>query len=365
MERIGATWTSHGVMDRTLLGDRRDAASSAGPPRAVRRLTSAPCADQRDQHPWRLGRAGDAGSTRRVRPRRRRPWPSAVRPAGRDLFTVAEALLWRRSHPWPVFLAVAAASLQWPPLTNPPIPVCSTPSPAGRPQSQGVTALLVGYAARLPPPLARLRCSFAATSRPTPSDDRARLSPRRGRSAERIACFARAAGRADGRAGGGRAARTSRSPRDAMTWSPMVVQADGEGRCRQTIAVGTLETISAHRPRSPRCGGCWAAPRGRHRGGPAAGPNGRTPPRRGPRCRHGGSRPTCRALAARGRRRAGGLPYRAHVRKHATVVRVALGRGRGGDLTCATDGRARLPAPKVAGLGLVRDASARPSTAGR
>ena len=70
--------------------------------------------DQRDQHPWRLGPRG-----RRWLDRLIVAFVLVVGGLGHaladqpvaTLFPVAEVLplLWRRRHPWPVFLVVAAS----------------------------------------------------------------------------------------------------------------------------------------------------------------------------------------------------------------------------------------------------------------
>ena len=113
-----------------------------------------------DQHPWRLG------------PRGRR-WLDGLLVLGilvlggvghvaagqpvAALFSVVEVvpLLWRRRHPWLVFLAVAAASaLQAVALEEPIVgqlafPVAVYSVARWAPRWQGVTALLVGYAGAL------------------------------------------------------------------------------------------------------------------------------------------------------------------------------------------------------------------------
>jgi signal transduction histidine kinase len=109
-----------------------------------------------DQHPWRLG------------PRSRR-WFDRLLVAGLLLLAsvhavageVVEAvcaglevapLLWRRRHAWPVFLAVAAASVVQAALVSAPtvgqlaFPVAVYSVARWSPRWQGVTALLVGYA---------------------------------------------------------------------------------------------------------------------------------------------------------------------------------------------------------------------------
>ena len=116
--------------------------------------------DQRDQHPWRLGPLG-----RRWLDRLLVAFVIVVGGMGHVVtgqpvataFTVAEALplLWRRRHPWTVFLAVAAVSaLQaWaydqPTAGQLAFPIAVYSVARWSPRWQGVTALLVGYVGAL------------------------------------------------------------------------------------------------------------------------------------------------------------------------------------------------------------------------
>ena len=116
--------------------------------------------DQRDQHPWRLGPLG-----RRWLDRLLVAFVIVVGGMGHVVtgqpvataFTVAEALplLWRRRHPWTVFLTVAAVSaLQaWaydqPAAGQLAFPIAVYSVARWSPRWQGVTALLVGYVGAL------------------------------------------------------------------------------------------------------------------------------------------------------------------------------------------------------------------------
>ena len=110
-----------------------------------------------DQHPWRLGPRGrrwlDRSLVGGVVVVGGLGHVAAGQPVA-ALFTLAELLplLWRRSHPWPVFLVVAAASaLQAVAYDEPTVgqlafPVAVYSVARWAPRWQGVTALLVGYA---------------------------------------------------------------------------------------------------------------------------------------------------------------------------------------------------------------------------
>lgn len=116
--------------------------------------------DQRDQHPWRLGPRGRRWLDRLIVALVLVVGGLGHAAAGQPVatvFTVAEVLplLWRRRHPWPVFLAVAVASaLQAVAYDEPAVgqlafPVAVYSVARWSPRWQGVTALLVGYAGAL------------------------------------------------------------------------------------------------------------------------------------------------------------------------------------------------------------------------
>ena len=116
--------------------------------------------DQRDQHPWRLGPRGRRWLDRLIVAFVLVVGGLGHAAAGQPVaavFTAAEVLplLWRRRHPWPVVLVVAAASaLQAATFDQPTIgqlafPVAVYSVARWSPRWQGITALLVGYAGAL------------------------------------------------------------------------------------------------------------------------------------------------------------------------------------------------------------------------
>lgn len=116
--------------------------------------------DRRDQHPWRLGPRGRRWLDRTVVAFVLVVGGVGHVAAGQPVataFTVAEVLplLWRRRHPWPVFLVVAAASALQAALYDEPtvgqlaFPVAVYSVARWAPRWQGVAALLVGYAGAL------------------------------------------------------------------------------------------------------------------------------------------------------------------------------------------------------------------------
>jgi len=113
-----------------------------------------------DQHPWRLGPRGRRWLDRAVVAFVLLVGGVGHVAAGQPVatvFTVVEVLplLWRRRHPWPVFLVVAVASalqaVAWdePAVGQLAFPVAVYSVARWSPRWQGVTALLVGYAGAL------------------------------------------------------------------------------------------------------------------------------------------------------------------------------------------------------------------------
>ncbi|MCP3424116.1 sensor histidine kinase [Nocardioides pinisoli] len=110
-----------------------------------------------DQHPWRLGPRGRRWFDRLLVAALVALGASHVlaEQRGSALFSVLEAvpLLWRRRHPWPVFLAVAmlsagqAVALGEPTIGQLAFPIAVYSVARWAPRWQGVVALLVAYCA--------------------------------------------------------------------------------------------------------------------------------------------------------------------------------------------------------------------------
>src|SRR6478735_8788426 len=299
-----------------------------------------------DQHPWRLGPRGRRWLDRAVVAFVLLVGGVGHVAAGQPVatvFTVVEVLplLWRRRHPWPVFLVVAVASalqaVAWdePAVGQLAFPVAVYSVARWSPRWQGVTALLIGYAGAL---VAATRWLFGF--------------------------------------GAGDLSASNLAPY-TVTIGAVVTAAWALGwaaQSRERYVASLVARAEQAERRSPRCGGCWGCSA---RATPAwprspawttyATSSTRPAP---PAC---GSRPTSR-IPHRPCPTASGWRPTGSCRRPSPTCASTPGRTPrwtcaspstgASPSTCATTGGARPPAPKVVVSDWSGCASARPSTAG-